>query len=285
MTSDDMKKKVRENYGKIARGEKTHYTNTEDSCCEDETTGSCCGVRPPSELSKNIGYSEQEMVEVPDGANLGLGCGNPTALASLSPGETVLDLGSGAGFDCFLAANRVGIKGKVIGVDMTEDMLIKARENAEKGGYSNIEFRKGFIEDLPVENGEVDVIISNCVINLSPEKDKVFSEAFRVIRPGGRLIVSDLVLTKYLPQELKASIIAYVSCVSGADVRATYLERIIRAGFESVEVVNEDAFPIDCLADETTIEELTKETGMSRIELALALEGVTSVKVSAKKPL
>jgi len=257
---DDIKKKVRENYGRIARGEKTHYTN-ENSCCGDDTA-SCCGSQPPSKLSESIGYSEDEMEEVPDGSNLGLGCGNPVALASIAPGETILDLGSGAGFDCFLAANKVGPEGKVIGVDMTEDMLAKARENAVNGGYKNVEFRKGFIEELPVKDDEVDAIISNCVINLSPEKDRVFREAFRVIKPGGRLMVSDLVLTKELPPRLKASIVAYVGCVSGADLRGAYLERI----------------------NDITIDELLKETGLLKDALADALDGVTSVKVSAFKP-
>jgi SAM-dependent methyltransferase len=283
VTEDDIKKKVRENYGRIARGEKTHYTNSGSSCCgEEEST--CCGSSAPSELSKSIGYSEEEMKIVPEGANLGLGCGNPVALASLSPGETVLDLGSGAGFDCFLAAQRVGPTGRVIGVDMTDDMLTKARKNAVKGGYENVDFRKGFIEELPVEDNEVDAIISNCVINLSPEKDKVFNESFRVMKRGGRLMVSDLVLKKDIPPELRASITAYVGCVSGADLRDTYLDRIEKAGFERIEVVNENIFPLEGLADEATIDLLVRETGLSVKELTDALEGVTSIKVSAFKP-
>jgi SAM-dependent methyltransferase len=279
----DIKKKVRENYARIARGEKTHYTTSETSCCGSEDI-SCCGSNAPSELSKSIGYSDEEMGEVPDGANLGLGCGNPVALASLSEGETVLDLGSGAGFDCFLAANRVGSNGRVIGVDMTDDMLEKARENAEKGGYGNVEFRKGFIEELPVDDDEVDAIISNCVINLSPEKDKVFEESLRVLKPGGRLMVSDLVLKRELPAEIRASVTAYVGCVSGADIRGIYLERIRKAGFERIEIVDESTFPLDCLANDTTIDELLEETGLSKKALAEALEDVSSVKVSAYKP-
>jgi SAM-dependent methyltransferase len=283
MTDDDIKRKVRENYAKIAKGEKTHYTTDEASCC-GEVESTCCGARPPSDLSRSIGYSQEEMNEVPEGANLGLGCGNPVALASLSSGETVLDLGSGAGFDCFLAANKVGPEGAVIGVDMTDEMISKARENAGKGGFSNVEFRKGFIEELPVDDSEVDAIISNCVINLSPEKDRVFRESYRVLRPGGRLMVSDLVLTKDLPVELRDSITAYVGCVSGADLRGIYLERIRAVGFERVEVVDESTFPLDCIADEGTVEALLRETGLSKTDLETALEGVSSVKVSAFKP-
>jgi len=156
---------------------------------------------------------------------------------------------------------------------------------ADKGGFTNVEFRKGFIEELPVENNEVDAIISNCVINLSPEKDKVFNEAFRVIKPGGRLMVSDLVLTKELVPQVRRSVTAYVGCVSGADLKESYLERINKAGFERIEIINETIFPMDCLANDTTIEELLKETGLTRGDLARSLEGVTSVKVSAYKPI
>ena len=160
-----------------------------------------------------IGYSEEEMTAVPEGANLGLGCGNPTAMASLKEGETVLDLGAGAGFDCFLAAGKVGPEGRVIGIDMTPEMLEKARENAQKGNFSNVEFRLGEIENLPVADGIIDIIISNCVINLVPDKDRVFSEAFRVLKPGGRIMVSDIVLTKELPDFIKNNMAAYVGCI------------------------------------------------------------------------
>ena len=163
-----------------------------------------------------IGYTEEELGAVPAGSNLGLGCGNPTALASIKAGETVLDLGSGAGFDCFLASNKVGPEGRVIGVDMTEEMIARARDNASQGGYENIEFRHGEIENLPVEDNTVDVIISNCVINLVPNKENAFKEAFRVLKPGGRLMVSDIVLLKKLPDFVKDSIEAYVGCVAGA---------------------------------------------------------------------
>ena len=211
MKETEVKKSVREGYAKIAQ--------QESSCCNNES--SCCGSTDLARnISQNIGYSDEEMNAVPEGANLGLGCGNPTALASLKEGETVLDLGSGAGFDCFLAANQVGEKGRVIGVDMTPEMIIKARENAEKGGYDTVEFRLGEIENLPAADNSADVIISNCVINLAPDKSRVFRDAYRVLKPGGRLMVSDIVLTKELPEAIKNSITAYVGCVSGAMLKS-----------------------------------------------------------------
>ncbi len=207
MDKEEIRKVVREGYGKIAK--------QDSSCCAPEK--SCCGSPNSAQnIGRKIGYSEEELKAVPEGANLGLGCGNPIALASLKEGEVVLDLGSGAGFDCFLAANQVGKTGKVIGVDMTAEMLDRARENARKGNYDNVEFRLGEIENLPVGDNQVDVIISSCVINLSPNKKRVFQEAFRVLRPGGSLMVSDIVLLKELPEEIRNSVVAYIGCVAGA---------------------------------------------------------------------
>ncbi len=205
------------------------------SCCSG---GCCCGDANSIDLSKSLGYSESDIQAVPD-ANLGLGCGNPTAFAELKAGDIVLDLGSGAGFDCFLAAQKVGSSGKVIGVDMTPEMIEKAQANARKYGYSNVEFRYGDIEALPVEDSSVDVIISNCVINLAPNKEKVFREAFRVLKPEGRMYVSDMVLLAELPEELKNDKDLLAGCIAGAVLKEEYLRLLKNAGF-SVEILNED---------------------------------------------
>lgn len=205
------------------------------SCCSGS---SCCGDSSPVDLSKSLGYSESDVQAVPD-ANLGLGCGNPTAFAELKPGNVVLDLGSGGGFDCFLAAQKVGSSGKVIGVDMTPEMVKKAQANARKYGYLNVEFRHGDIEDLPVEDSSVDVIISNCVINLAPDKEKVFREAFRVLKPQGKMFISDMVLLEDLPEELKNDSGLLAGCIAGAVLKEEYLRLLKKAGF-SVEILNED---------------------------------------------
>ncbi|NWF92851.1 MAG: arsenite methyltransferase, partial [Syntrophaceae bacterium] len=210
MDQKSIKESVKVRYGKIAK--------QGTSCCGPAS--SCCGSADlAQDISRKIGYSDEELEVVPEGSNLGLGCGNPVALTSLREGETVLDLGSGAGFDCFLAANKVGEKGRVIGVDMTPEMVEKAKKNAEKNNYKNVEFRLGDIETLPVDDDSIDVVMSNCVINLSPDKGKVFKEAFRVLKPGGRLTISDIVLLKELPTFIRESIDAYVGCVSGALIK------------------------------------------------------------------
>jgi len=236
MRSKHIKKKVRESYGEIAK--------KGSSCCCSPTNEPCCGSEAKT-ASKAIGYSDQEIASVPEGANLGLGCGNPIVLASLKHGETVLDLGSGPGFDSFLAAQKVGKKGKVIGVDMTPEMIAKARGNARKGKYNNVEFRLGEIEQLPVENNSVDIVISNCVINLSPDKEKVFKEAYRVLKSGGRLMVSDLVLLKELPESVKDSEAAYIGCIAGAMLKKDYISAAEKAGFKDLKVVDEVPFAIE----------------------------------------
>jgi SAM-dependent methyltransferase len=253
----EIKQIVKEGYAQIAQ--------QGSSCC---SSGSCCSSSNPSrEISKSVGYSDEEMNAAPDGANLGLGCGNPVALASLKKGDIVLDLGSGAGFDAFLAAGKVGKAGRVIGVDMTEEMLQKAKLNAQKGGYDNVEFRLGEIEKLPVKDNTVDVVISNCVINLSPDKKAVFKEAFRVLKPAGRLMVSDLVLTKELPEDIKESVEAYVGCLAGAIKKDEYLGFIKKAGFNDVKVIDESSYPVD---------------GMFA-SLSGATGAIASIKVSAVK--
>jgi len=276
MKEEEIKKVVREGYKKIAQKER--------SCCAPSS--SCCGsVDRAKEISKEIGYTEEQLQAVPEGANLGLGCGNPVALASLKEGETVLDLGAGAGFDCFLAANQVGKKGKVIGVDMTPEMLDKARGNARKGNYKNVEFRLGEIENLPVADNFVDAIISNCVINLSPDKKRVFQEAFRVLKPGGRLMVSDIVLVKELPNFIKRSIEAYIGCVAGASIKEDYLRAIKAAGFEGVRIMEEKSFPVDYMANDPTVKTFIDNSKIPRVKLKEVASSITSIRVCGVKPL
>ncbi len=246
--------------------------------------GCSCGA-DPGEISGKIGYTTDEMEGVPPGANLGLGCGNPVALANLAPGETVLDLGSGAGFDAFLAARAVGESGRVIGVDMTPAMLAKARENARTGGYGNVEFRLGEIEHLPVADASVDVVISNCVINLSPEKGQVFLEAFRVLKPGGRLMISDMVMVGDLPERVRSSVAAYVGCIAGAVSRERYLALVRRAGFSGVEVVEETPFPVSCMANDPTARTVFGDITLTPEELRATESAIASVRVRAVRPI
>lgn len=222
MKEKETQKIVREAYGKIAQGQE----------------GCGCGTCGPDTktFAKSVGYSEEELKVIPEEANLALSCGNPTALASLKEGEIVLDLGSGAGFDCFLAASRVGANGKVIGVDMTPEMVEKARENAEKNGVKNVEFRLGEIENLPVADKSVDAVISNCVINLSADKPKVFQEIYRVLKSGGRIAISDIALKKELPQKIRQSIEAYVGCVGGAALIGEYKKIVEASGLRDIKI-------------------------------------------------
>ncbi|HII07580.1 MAG TPA: arsenite methyltransferase [Methanotrichaceae archaeon] len=273
MKDQDAKKVVKERYGRVA--EKA------SSCCCSST---CCGTAKPEEIGKKIGYSEKELDAVPSGSNLGLGCGNPIALASIRAGETILDLGSGAGFDCFLASKKVGSKGKVVGVDMTEEMVVRARANASEDGYENVEFRLGEIEKLPVENDSVDLVISNCVINLVPDKKTAFKEAYRVLRPGGRLMVSDIVLLRELPEFIRESVEAYVGCVSGAALRYDYLDSIRSAGFEDVRVIDESAFSLDCVTSDPTGRAILDGLKLSDEKQKEVERAIASIKVSAIKP-
>ncbi len=282
MNEEETRKVVREGYARIAK-EGSSCGAPADSCCAPAS--SCCGNTDLArDISQNIGYSEEELGAVPDGANLGLGCGNPVALASLREGDTVLDLGSGAGFDCFLAANQVGGSGKVIGVDMTPEMIEKARDNARKGGYGNVEFRLGEIENLPVADNSVDVVISNCVINLSPDKARVFRDTFRSLKPGGRLMVSDIVLLKELPEFIKNSVEAYVGCITGAIMRDAYIETIKVAGFQDVSIVDETSFPIELMPNDPTAEAIVETAEISPEEVKPLGDLVASIKVSAVKP-
>src|SRR5215469_16309158 len=229
MDDAQIKDMVRARYGGIAAA-------SEASCCAPSPP-SCCGPEAAShDKARRMGYSEAELAAVPDGANLGLGCGNPQAIAALQPGEVVVDLGSGAGFDCFLAARQVGETGRVIGVDMTHEMLQKARDNAARVGAGNVEFRLGELEHLPIADNTADVILSNCVINLVPDKEQVFREAFRVLKPDGRLAVSDVVNTKPLTPELAADRALVCGCVAGAAPALEIEAWLAEAGFVDVRV-------------------------------------------------
>jgi len=256
---EEIKIAVRQGYAEMAKKGR--------SCCAP--VSSCCGAADVTQ--DRLGYTEHELQAVPEAANLGLGCGNPIALASLKEGETVLDLGSGAGLDCFLAARSVGEKGKVIGVDMTPEMIEKARQNAKKGDYANVEFRLGEIENLPIDDNSVDIVISNCVINLAPDKRGVFAETYRVLKPGGRIIISDLVLLKSLPEPVKGSMSAYVGCISGAMMKDSYIEAIEAAGFKEVKVLEETPFSVDYIANDPSIsKEDLKEVGRSIVSVRVS---------------
>lgn len=233
----EVKEFVKKRYGEIAK--------SRGACCAPS-----CECSPSAvDVGLKIGYSEEDLMSVPEAARMGLGCGNPVALASLKEGETVLDLGSGGGIDVFLAAKAVGPKGKAIGVDMTEEMVEKARSAAEKYGYENVEFRVGEIENLPVEDRSVDAVISNCVINLAPDKERVFREAHRVLKQGGRIMISDLVTEGELPEEVRKSLDAWAGCIAGALEKTSYLETIERAGFKNVRIVSESTYDIDISDD------------------------------------
>ena len=279
---DRIREKVRQAYASRVRG------------------GGCCGS-PKAEVSAEdlerhdeaalrMGYATEDLEEIPRGANLGLGCGAPLAAAEVRSGETVLDLGSGAGFDAFIAARAVGEEGRVIGVDMTPEMIEQARENARNAKVDNVEFRQGLIEEMPVESATVDVLISNCVINLSPDKPAVFREAFRVLKPGGRLAVSDIVLTEPLPAVVASNIEAYVGCVAGASLLDDYLGFLRNAGFEGVEVVERRQVVESLPDDDPIVLAILEGTGSCCFdELASEIRGVASrvlsAKIVARKPV
>ncbi len=253
-TKQEVRQAVRDRYARVA----------------DESTGccgpSCCGDDGSArDVSEAIGYSQAQLDQLPEDANLGLGCGNPTAVASLQPGQTVLDLGSGAGIDCFLASERVGPEGKVIGVDMTPQMIDRARANANQGGYDNVEFRLGEIEALPVADASVDVIISNCVLNLSPEKGRVLGEAFRVLRPGGRVVVSDLVSDREVPAVVGGSLDAVAGCLPTP--RERYLAEFREAGFDNVRITEEKSYPADFILSDPQVSRYLDEHPEHREEI------------------
>ncbi|HEY9070400.1 MAG TPA: arsenite methyltransferase [Candidatus Ozemobacteraceae bacterium] len=275
-----IRERVRNGYAAIAVG-------TTSSCCGSGAAGStsCCGAAAPEKLARDLGYDEAELAVLPEGANMGLSCGNPAAIAALNPGETVLDLGSGGGFDVFVAGRRVGATGRVIGIDMTPEMLAKARKNiasyTKNTGFANVEFRLGEIEHLPVADASVDVVISNCVLNLSPDKPQVWRDIARVLKPGGRAAISDIALVQALPEALKHSIAALVGCIAGAiEIRET--ERLIReAGLETVEVIQK---PQAIAAMTSGNDPMFKEV-LAALPAGKALtDFVTSIVITARKP-
>lgn len=260
-----IKKAVQDSYGRIAR-----------SADQDQAEG-CCGPLGETGCLCGGGYSKAELSAVPKGAILGLGCGNPIALAAIQPGQTVLDLGSGAGLDCFLAAAKVGPAGRVIGVDMTSDMIERAGENAVSAGADNVEFRLGEIEHLPLADRTVDVAISNCVINLAPDKGKVFKELYRVLKPGGRFLVSDIVLTRELPGAVAANIHAHTGCIAGAVLLDRYLELARAAGFIDVRVVGRQGRPTGGVV-------LPAEAGVKPEQAKETAGAIASVNVQGTRP-
>jgi arsenite methyltransferase len=268
--SEDIKRAVRDRYA----GHAAQAT----SCCSPG-----CGCGDAATVSREVGYSAEQLAQIPDGADLGLGCGNPLAMMELREGETVLDLGSGGGIDCFLAAKRVGETGRVIGVDMTPEMIARARRNAAEGGYTNVEFRLGEVEHLPVADGTVDAIISNCVINLVPDKRAAFEEAFRVLKPGGRLSVSDIVLLGEVPVAIADSVEAYVACLSGAILRDDYLGMMREAGFDDVRVTSEQSFAAEDLVTTELLDELSAFASIDTETLREAAALFQSVRVEARR--
>ncbi len=298
-TEGDVRNTVREHYARTAReaatGPSAKSARAEGCGCgcgsgaikSDElpmakaATSSCCGGSTVSQ-SERLGYSAKDLASVPAEADMGLGCGNPTAIGTLRPGETVLDLGSGGGIDCFIASRKVGPQGRVIGVDMTPEMIDRARTAAAKGSYRNVEFRLGEIESLPVADGTVDAVISNCVINLSPDKPRVFREAFRALRPGGRLMVSDIVLRERLPERLLKNAELWAGCVAGAMMLDDYLAAIRDAGFSEVAVTSERRAG-ELFGAEEADELLARAPGLTPEELRHMGDVVASVAVLAKK--
>jgi arsenite methyltransferase len=265
-----MKDIVKKIYGSIAKGEKK-------SCCGPKS----CDSRGAT-VSERIGYTKKELQAIPDEAVMGLGCGNPVALASLKEGETVVDLGSGAGIDVFLASRRVGDRGKVIGIDMTEEMLKRAKENARKGKFTNVEFKLGDIEAIPLEDSVANCVISNCVINLAQDKQKVFNEAFRILKKGGRLMVSDMVLLSDLSEKISKSAEMYAGCVAGALKRNDYIVKIKNAGFKDISIIKEDPVRfLDYLGSDKIVSDIIEN--MSEKEIEEINSAVVSIKISAKK--
>jgi arsenite methyltransferase len=278
MNNNPIIENVKKGYaGILKRRSKKPFYKSMVPCCKDAPQA--------NEIGKKIGYTDEQLFNAPEGANLGIGCGNPTAFASIKPGDTVLDLGSGAGFDCFLAAQSTGPQGQVIGVDITPEMVNQAKENAIKGNYPNVEFRIGAIENLPIENESIDLIISNCVINLSDQKEKVFQEAFRVTKPNGKIIISDIVLLSDLPDYVLKSLDGHVACLSGAISKKHYTDAIKKAGFIDIHITKEAPFPIELMLHDPIAKKIISENHLSENDIKRVTNSISSITVSAQKPI
>ncbi|MEY3238717.1 MAG: hypothetical protein RIR11_155 [Bacteroidota bacterium] len=276
MDNEQIQKNVKSGYADIVkRSTKKSFLPNIFQCCDPKAIA--------TDIGKKIGYSEDDLKNVPEDANLGIGCGNPTALASIKKGETILDLGSGAGFDCFLASRATGETGKVIGVDITPEMVAQAKKNAKKGNYKNIEFKVGAIENLPVESESVDLIISNCVINLSNQKEQVFKEAFRVAKSNGRIMISDIILLKDLPDYVKNSVEGHIACLAGAVKKEDYIRAIAKAGFTAISIDKEAGFPIELMLNDPIAEKIIRENNLTEKEISAIANAIASVSISAKK--
>jgi arsenite methyltransferase len=276
MNNGQIQENVKSGYADILRrNTKKSFLSNIFQCCDPKEIA--------TDIGKKIGYSEEELKNVPEDANLGIGCGNPTALAAIKRGETILDLGSGAGFDCFLAARETGETGRVIGVDITPEMVAQAEKNAKKGNYKNVEFKVGEIENLPVEANSIDLIISNCVINLSNQKDRVFAEAYRVLKPNGRMMISDIILLHDLPDYVKSSVEGHLACLAGAVRKADYLATISKAGFMEIEIDKQAHFPIELMLNDPIALRIVKENNLTEKEISAIASSIASVSISAKK--
>ena len=266
---------------------KTGYANILKQSTQNKLTTSlfqCCNPQDiTKEVGRKIGYSDEQLTKVPENSNLGVGCGNPIALSSIKKGETILDLGSGAGFDCFLASQETGEAGKVIGVDFTPEMVNQANLNAEKGNYNNVEFKIGEIENLPIDDNTIDLIISNCVINLSNQKEQVFTEAFRVAKQGGRLMISDLVLLKELPDYILNSIEGHIACLSGTIRKSDYINAIEKAGFSNIKTDKEHPFPMELFLSDPLAKKIVTDNNLTEKEIKDIINSIESVSISATK--
>lgn len=277
MNTNSVKKSVIESYGKLAKSTKGGLFSKLFACCDPSENA--------NQVGKTIGYSEEELSSVPNGSNLGVGCGNPSALAEIKNGETVVDLGSGAGFDAFIVSRIVGENGKVIGIDLSDEMLDLARENTAKGNYSNVDFIKGDIEKLPLDGNIAEHVISNCVINLSLNKGDVFKEAYRVLKNDGKLSISDIVLEKELPDFIKNSLAGHIACVSGAEKLEDYLQYVKDAGFKDIKIESKAEFPLELMLSDPQLMKLAKEMNfnLDSEEAKDIASRVTSISLSAKK--